>query len=304
MLALTVAIAVSVAAGVGAERRWGEGAQVAARWALNAMLYVALPFIAFFVVARTELTTGIAVGLVLAYLGLAVVGLVAWGIARRLLGLGPTATATLVIATVMANTGYLGVPLNAALLGPDALGPAITFDAVVSGPMFYVAGFAIAAGFTTRGDPIGQRLRTFATRNPPLLAVVAALLAPDVMAPDALVDVAELAVLGLLPVAFFVLGVTLAAEADDGALRFPPPLTAPIATIVGLRMVAAPALLLGLSAVTVTVPDAYLLQAAMPVGINTLVVAHAYDLDLGVASGAIVWSTAIAVAAGLASVAL
>ena len=304
MLALTVAIAVSVAAGVGAERRWGEGAQVAARWALNAMLYVALPFIAFFVVARTELTTGIAVGLVLAYLGLAVVGLVAWGIARRVLGLGPTATATLVIATVMANTGYLGVPLNAALLGPDALGPAITFDAVVSGPMFYVAGFAIAAAFTTRSDPIGQRLRTFATRNPPLLAVVAALLAPDVMAPDALVDVAELAVLGLLPVAFFVLGVTLAAEADDGALRFPPPLTAPIATIVGLRMVAAPALLLGLSAVTVTVPDAYLLQAAMPVGINTLVVAHAYDLDLGVASGAIVWSTAIAVAAGLASVAL
>lgn len=304
MLALTVAIAVSVAAGVGAERRWSEGAQVAARWALNAMLYVALPFIAFFVVARTELTTGIAVGLVLAYLGLAVVGLVAWGIARRVLGLGPTATATLVIATVMANTGYLGVPLNAALLGPDALGPAITFDAVVSGPTFYVAGFAIAAAFTTRGDPIGQRLRTFATRNPPLLAVVAALLAPDVMAPDALVDVAELAVLGLLPVAFFVLGVTLAAEADDGALRFPPPLTAPIATIVGLRMVAAPALLLGLSAVTVTVPDAYLLQAAMPVGINTLVVAHAYDLDLGVASGAIVWSTAIAVAAGLASVAL
>jgi len=69
VLALTVAIAVSVAAGVGAERRWGEGAQVAARWALNAMLYVALPFIAFFVVARTELTTGIAVGLVLAYLG-------------------------------------------------------------------------------------------------------------------------------------------------------------------------------------------------------------------------------------------
>jgi hypothetical protein len=53
---------------------------------------------------------------VLAYLGLAVVGLVAWGIARRVLGLGPTATATLVIATVMASTGYLGVsPLNATL---------------------------------------------------------------------------------------------------------------------------------------------------------------------------------------------
>jgi predicted permease len=69
MLALTVAIAVSVAAGVGAERRCGEGAQVAARWVLNAVVYVALPFIAFFVVAHTELTTGISVGLVLVYLG-------------------------------------------------------------------------------------------------------------------------------------------------------------------------------------------------------------------------------------------
>jgi hypothetical protein len=29
----------------------------------------------------------------------------------------------------------------------------------------------------------------------------------------------------------------------------------------------------------IEIPDAYLVQAAMPVGINTLVVAHAYDRD-------------------------
>jgi predicted permease len=304
LLALTLAIVVSVAAGVGAERRWGERAQAGTRRALDGMLYLALPFITFFVVADTELTTGVGVGLVLGYAELALVGLAAWGAARRLLGLGRAATATLVIATVMANTGYLGIPLNAALLGRDDLGPAITFDAIVSGPMFYVVAFAIAAAFTTKGDPVAVRLRAFATRNPPLIAVLAALAAPDALASDALVDAAELAVIGLLPVGFFVLGVNLAAESDEGAFRFPPPLTPPILTVIGLRMLAAPALLLGLSALTVTVPDAYLVQAAMPVGINTLVVAHAYDLDLGLASGAIAWSTAIAVAAGLASLAL
>ena len=36
----------------------------------------------------------------------------------------------------------------------------------------------------------------------------------------------------------------------------------------------------------------------MPVGVNTLVVAHAYDLDRGLAAAALAWSTAIALAAG------
>ncbi len=304
MFLLTLAIVLSVAAGVGAQRRWGERAQAGTRRALDVMLFVALPFITFFVVADTELTTGVGIGLVLGYTELALVGLAAWAIASRLLALGPTATATLIIASVMANTGYLGVPLNATLLGRDALGPAIAFDAIVTGPMFYVVAFAIAAAFTTRDDPLSVRLRAFALRNPPLLAVLAALAAPEALAPGVLVDAAELGVIALLPVGFFVLGVTLAAEAGEGFFSVPPPLTRPIATVIGLRLLVAPALMIGLSALTVTVPDAYLVQAAMPVGINTLVVAHAYDLDLGLASGAIAWSTTIAVVAGLGSLAL
>lgn len=304
MLILVAAIAASVSAGVGAERRYGPRAQALTRRMLDGVLYAALPLITFFVVARTQLTAGVGVGLVLAYAELAIVGLVAWGVATRLLALAPPAAAVVVIATIMANTGYLGVPLNAALLGQEALGPAITFDAIVSGPMFYVFAFAIAAALTTRGEPVAARVRAFATRNPPLLAVIAALVVPDALAPDAAVDVARVAVIALLPVGFFVLGVSLAAEADEGAFAFPPPLTRPVAVIVALRMAAAPLLLLGLAALTVDVPDAYLVQAAMPVGINTLVVAHAYELDLSLASGAIAWSTAVAVVAGLATVVL
>ena len=51
-------------------------------------------------------------------------------------------------------------------------------------------------------------------------------------------------------------------------------------------------------------PDAYLLQAAMPVGVNTLVVAHAYDLDETLAAAALAWSTALALAAALVAAAL
>jgi len=304
MAALTLAIAASVAAGVLAQRRYGDGAQRLTRRVLDALLYGALPFITFFVLARAEFSTSAGVGLVLAYAVLSTVGLLAYLLATRLLHLDALAAATVVIATIMANTGFLGLPLTATLLGHDELSAAVTYDVLVSGPMFFVVGFAIAAVVTTRGQASTTRLHTYIVRNPPLIAVVAALLAPDALAPDVLVDIAKVGLVALAPVGFFVVGVALATEARAGAFGFPPPLTTPIATIVGLRLVVAPALMLGLSALVIDVPDAYLVQAAMPVGVNTIVVAHAYDLDRSLAAGALAWSTAIALAAGLVADAL
>jgi predicted permease len=40
----------------------------------------------------------------------------------------------------------------------------------------------------------------------------------------------------------------------------------------------------------------------MPSGINGLVIAHAYGLDLSLSSGAIAWSTLVVVVAGLIAV--
>jgi predicted permease len=68
---------------------------------------------------------------------------------------------------------------------------------------------------------------------------------------------------------------------------------------VAIRLVLAPALLLALGAALIDLPDTYLLMAAMPTGINTIVVAHLYGLDLRIAAGAIAWSTAIVVAVGV-----
>jgi predicted permease len=300
---VALAIAVSVAAGAGAQRRWGARAQAVTRRMLDVALYVVLPFITFFVIARTEFTVGVSAGLGLAVAQLCVVGVLAWLAATRLLHLQRTSAGVVVVACIVVNTGYLGIPLNAALLGTDAIGPAVAFDTVVSGPMLYVVAFAVGAACGTRGDTPRERTRAFFTRNPPLLALAAALVAPDALAPQVLADGAELLAIALLPVGFFVLGVTLAAEADGGALRVPPPLTRPIATVLGLRLLVAPGLMLALSTLVAGVPDAYLLQAAMPSGINTLVVAHAYGLDLRLAAGAVAWSTLVVVVAALGSLA-
>ena len=305
MLLVALAIAASTGGGLFAERRWGERAHAVSRRSIDVLLWFVLPFITFFSLARLEITTGVGAGLGLAYVELALVGTAAYLVATRLLRLPRPAAGALIVVVVLVNTGYLGVPLSAALLGTDALGAAIAFDTVVSGPMFYVVGFAVGATFgASAGDTPRERLRAFLGRNPPLLALIAALLAPDALAPDALVDVATVLVYAVLPVGFFILGVNLASEAEEGALPFPPPLDAAIGAAVALRLLAAPALMLAFSALVVRLPDAYLVLAAMPSGINSLVVAHAYGLDLRITSAALAWSTAIVVTVALVAAAL
>ena len=304
MIWVALAIVASTAVGVVAERRDGERAHRWTRTAITALLWVALPFMTFFILARLELDAGVGGGLVLAYAELAAVGLLAYLVGSRVLGLRREQTGALMCVVVLANTGYLGIPLCAALLGSGELGPAIAFDTVVSGPMFYGVGFAIGAAFgVAAGESRGERFRAF-LRNPPLYAVIAGLLAPDALAPDVLVDIAEVLAIAVLPVGFFILGVNLATEAEEGALAFPPPFTRPVAAAIGLRLVVAPALMLGLAAVVVDVPDAYLVQAAMPSGINSLVIAHAYGLDLRITASALAWTTAIVIIGALGAAAL
>ncbi len=301
---VALAIVASTAAGVGAERRQGERAQAASRLLITALLWTVLPFVTFFLLARLELSAGVGGGLLLGYAELAIVAGIAYLVGSRVLRLRREQTGALMLVSMLANTGYLGVPLCAALLGTEAIGAAIAFDTVVSGPMFYGFGFAVGAAFgMLAGGTPRERLRSFFVRNPPLIAVVAGLLAPDALAPDVLVDAAQVLVFAVLPVGFFILGVNLAAEAEDGALAFPPPLTAPVGAAIGLRLLVAPALMLGLSALVVDVPDAYLLQAAMPSGINSLVVAHAYGLDLRICASALAWTTSLMVVVALAAAA-
>ena len=80
-------------------------------------------------------------------------------------------------------------------------------------------------------------------RNPPLFAFLLALVAPSALSPDWARDAAQVAVLAVAPLGFFALGVNLMQEQEDGVRVFPPPLTAPVATAVGLRLVVAPSVM-------------------------------------------------------------
>lgn len=299
-IALTIAAAVG--AGVWAERRHGERAGDLARAVLRVMLFWLVPPVVFFNIARLELDADLGGGLVIAWVVVVVVGFAAY-FTGRALRLDRPQTGALINASLHPNTGYLGLPLCAAVLGSDRLGEAIVYDVLVGTPTLLLGVFAVGAAFGTKaGETVGRRVGAFFTRNPPLFATLLGLAAPDALAPDVLVDASRVVVFALLPLGFFAVGVTLAEEAEEGAFRFPPPLDARVAAALVLRLVVAPLLLIALAAPLIDLPAPYLLLAAMPTGLNGLVVAHAYGLDLAFASAAIAWGTSIVVAVGLVAV--
>jgi hypothetical protein len=297
-VALTIAVAVAI--GVEAERHAGARADALARRVLLAMLYVLTPFAAFFNIAHLEVTADVRGGVLAGWLALALAGGIGWVLGRFVLRLPPPSYGILINNGMQANTGYLGLPLCAAVLGLDHLSEAVAYDTLVQLPVFLIGAFAVAAATGTRaGATRKERARSFVTRNPPLLATIAGLLAPDALAPDELVAAAQVAVFAMLPLGFFAVGVTLAAEAEEGRLRFPPPFTRTIAVALVLRLAIAPALLYALAEPFVDLPAAFLIMAAMPAGLTSITLAHAYGLDIRLAAGSIAWSTAVAVAVAM-----
>ncbi len=302
VLLTALAIVVSVAVGVWAERRRPEAAALAARRILVLLLYVLIPPVIFFSIATAEIDFDRGIGVVLGLLAVGLAGLLAWWVAARVLRLSRPQVGAVVCAVLCVNSAYLGYPLTLALLGRDELPTAVLYDMLVNAPTMLLGAFAVGAALGTRaGEGLGERVRFFFTRNPLLYAALAGLLAPDALAPEIAVDVSQGLVIAMLPLSFFAVGATLAENAEHGELPFPPSPSRPVALAVGVRLAIAPGLLILFSAPLIDLPVAYLLIASMPSGITSMIIAHTYGLDMEITAEAVAWSSAIVVAAALAS---
>jgi hypothetical protein len=257
------------------------------------MLYALVPFVAFVSFAHLHLSLGAGAGLVIAYAGLGAAGTAMWAIGRRWFDLTRPALGGLICSVMLVNTGYLGLPMAVVLLGTGSLSRAVAYDSVISGPMVFTVGFAVGAAFGTRGavEGPGARLRTFLTRNPPLLAALAGLLVPVTLVPHPLVVASHIVVEVMLGVGFLVVGVNLSAERREDHARLLEPPDGHVLVAIALRFGVTPLLLAAVSGLGVAIPSAYLLQAAMPSGINSLIIGHAFGLDQRLIATMIVWST-------------
>lgn len=300
MTLLLALIGGSTAAGIGAERRWQTAAEDLARRLMWGVLWLLMPFVTFFNIATLHITAHVGAGIAFGWVAIVATLAIAYAIGTRVLRLDRPAVGALMGAAAFGNTGYLGIPLTGALFGFHQIPNAVAYDTLVSSVAFVTIGFSVGAAFGTAGERPRDRIAAFFLRNPPLWAAALGLLAPAALAPDWAVEASRVVVVAILPVGFFAVGVTVAAEAGEGRVKFPPRLTRPVAAAVLLKLTVPPLVVLGLSSVLIDVPSAYLSQAAMAAALNNLVVAHTYGLDRRLTAAAIVWSTAVVAAVGLA----
>lgn len=297
-----IAAAIVAAAGLGAwsERRRPERASALARRALSFVLYVLLPPIVFVNLAEIEFDFGLGVGLLLGVLTVALVGLSAWLIAGPVFGLPRPVVGAVVCCSVVANTGYLGYPLVLTLMGSDDLSQGVAWDAVVSDVALTLFAFGAGAAFgTTAGEGFRQRLKAFFLRNPVLYAAILGLLVPGSLIPDLLVEISWVMVALVLPIGFFAIGVVIEEEVRSRGSFWPPRPARAVGVVALARLVVAPSLLFLLSVPFTGIPPSFYLMAAMPAGINSMIVGHAYGLDLRTTAWSILTTTAIVVTGAL-----
>ncbi len=298
MIGLAAVVGVSTLVGVGAERRFRGAADGLSQRLMGFLLWVVIPLVAFFNIASLELDLRIGAGILFAYAAQAVTLLLAFAIGTFALRLERPSVGALMLVAAFANTGFLGLPFALALLGPQALGTAVAYDVLVSALTLVTVGFSLGAAFGLATERPAERVRAFFARNPPLYATLAGFLAPAALAPGWAVTGTQWLVLATVPVGFFVVGVTLARERrrEDTSPARP----SAVVTGVALKLLVAPAIVVGLSALLIEVPEAYVSQAAMASGVNNLVIANAYGLDRGLASAGIAWSTVAVLGVGIA----
>lgn len=297
LIVVVVTVVLAVAAGVLLERRAGPRVARPARvWIVRTMLWALMPFVSYVSMARLHLTANVGIGIVVAGAALAATTTVMWRLARGPLGLDRPTTGALMVCAVQVNTGFFGLPLCAALFSQAEFSQAVAYDVLVSMPAFVFGSFTIGALFGTHGEDkrMGRHIAATLLKNPVLYAAVAGLLVPEAWAPHVLELPVRLAVYATVPLGFMAVGITLADEAEEGALRVPPPLTRAVAALVGVRMVLMPAIVLAFSLFVSRLPATYPLLAAMPSGVNTVLVAHRTGLTLRAAADGTAWTTAIA----------
>jgi malate permease and related proteins len=299
VIPLALAIVGSSVVGVAVEHRLGPAALRSAELLLRIVLWVVLPVVAFVNLNALELDAKVGAGIGYAWFAVLTCMALAYGIGRIALRLARPEIGALMLAVGLSNTGYLGIPLTAALFGLDDVPHAIAYDVLVNAMISVTIGFSIGAAFGTVGSGARERIASFVVRNPPLWASIAAFLVPHAIAPEWVVDASQVLVLAIVPIGFYAVGVTLAATAEDGATAFPPPIDAPIATAVAIKLLMAPAIVLALSALLLHVPGVYVSQAAMASGITGLAIANAFGLDRSLIAATIAWTTMLVLAAGL-----
>jgi malonate transporter and related proteins len=213
---------------------------------------------------------------------------------RRLFEIGRAEAAVQGLAAVLANTGYMGIPLVSAVFGREAAVPIVvglTLDGVLMIPL----GIMIIESSKGHAEsPIHSALTTFSAlaRNPLILSIFAGLAISVVglTPPEPLTNFLDLLGGTAGPCALFALGATLAGRTVAGG-------TTEVSYMTLMKLAVHPTALFCTTTLLFSVDPlwatAALLGAALPIAANVFIVARQYDVYVVRTSSAILVSTAV-----------
>ena len=279
MVWILLAIVVSVAAGIFGEQRWPDKAGTGSRRGLLLIPVFRPAADRLFNLVHVELSFGGGAGIAAGILTSICVGLLAWTLAVPVLKLSRPVAGAVIVSSILANTSYLGYPLVYTLMGGDALTDAVLFDVVVSYLTLMIGAFGVGAAFGTKaGEGFRERLKAFSSRTRCWSPRSSACWRPNPSPGHRGGDFPDPRGAALV-VGFFAVGRSSpkrSGTGDEGATRpHRPP-----GAVIFCRLIAAPSLLLLFTLPVSGVPSSYYLLAVMPTGLNSMIVGHAYGLDL------------------------
>jgi len=256
---------------------------------INAIIiYVGLPAFIVSTVHDAHLDGELALVVAVAWAVFAAVLLIAWLLSRAL-DLPPVVAGGFLLVATLGNTGYLGYPIVQALMGTDALPPAIFYDVFGTVGALLVVGLAIAERYSGSAERRKHPLREV-LGFPAVIALAVGLATRGIAIPSAVSNGLDLLASLTVPLILISVGLSL----RMGAVRR---WAVPLAVVAVLRLVVAPLLAYAIGSVVLTGDARELalvtLQAGMPAMMLTLVVGARFELDTDFIASAIFVTTAL-----------
>jgi malonate transporter len=217
-------------------------------------------------------------------------------VGRRLFAIGRAEAAVQGLAAVLANTGYMGIPLISAVFGREAAVP-IVVGLTLDGILIIPLGIVIIESSKERAESLpATAISTFTAlaKNPLILSIFAGLAASTIGldTPTPLANFLDLLGGTAGPCALFALGATLAGRKVAGG-------AAEVSYMTFMKLAVHPTALFFTTTLLFDVQPlwatAALLGAALPIAANVFIVARQYDVYVVRTSSAVLVSTAVSV---------
>ena len=276
--------------GVGALLRWAKIVKAEDARPINALIiYAGLPAFIFSAVHSATLRADLWGVVAVAWAVFVVMAVLGW-LASRAMKLPREVAGGFIIAVALGNTGFIGYPITAAVLGERYLPEAIFYDVFGTVGALVLVGLVIAQRYGTSDKARVNPLRELAT-FPAVIALALALLLRPFDVPILVSDGLGLLANMVAPLIMLSVGMSLRVRTLGRA-------AVPLLALSGLRLLVAPALALAvgsllLGEVATAAPlRVAVLEAGMPAMMLTLVVGERFGLDTDFIASAIFVTTA------------